>query len=90
MFTLARGLSLSTFGRESLTKDIVAGVLLTTLLVPQGMAYAELNSRGISLALAELKDPVRRKIERYGLTPSATQRPALSVARRSRAGRRRL
>ena len=28
----------------------------------------ELNSRGISLVFAELKDPVRAKIERYGLT----------------------
>jgi len=28
----------------------------------------ELNERGISLVFAELKDPVRRKIERYGLT----------------------
>jgi high affinity sulfate transporter 1 len=28
----------------------------------------ELNDRGISLVFAELKDPVRRKIERYGLT----------------------
>ena len=28
----------------------------------------ELNGRGISLAFAELKDPVRRKIERYELT----------------------
>jgi high affinity sulfate transporter 1 len=27
-----------------------------------------LNARGISLVFAELKDPVRRKIERYGLT----------------------
>jgi high affinity sulfate transporter 1 len=27
-----------------------------------------LNTRGISLVFAELKDPVRRKIERYGLT----------------------
>src|SRR5439155_13314644 len=27
-----------------------------------------LNERGISLVFAELKDPVRRKIERYGLT----------------------
>jgi MFS superfamily sulfate permease-like transporter len=26
-----------------------------------------LNARGISLVFAELKDPVRRKIERYGL-----------------------
>jgi high affinity sulfate transporter 1 len=28
----------------------------------------ELNTRGISLVFAELKDPVRAKIERYGLT----------------------
>src|SRR5690242_19329778 len=42
MFKLARGLSLSPFHREWLAKDIVAGVVLTTLLVPQGMAYAEL------------------------------------------------
>ena len=28
----------------------------------------ELNAGGISLVFAELKDPVRRKIERYGLT----------------------
>ena len=27
-----------------------------------------LNDQGISLVFAELKDPVRRKIERYGLT----------------------
>ena len=28
----------------------------------------ELNAQGISLVFAELKDPVRAKIERYGLT----------------------
>ena len=42
MFGLAGGLSLSSYRREWLAKDIVAGVVLTTLLVPQGMAYAEL------------------------------------------------
>ncbi len=42
MFALGRGLSLSSFRREWLIKDIVAGTVLTTLLVPQGMAYAEL------------------------------------------------
>jgi high affinity sulfate transporter 1 len=42
MVNLARGLCLSSFRREWLAKDIVAGVVLTTLLVPQGMAYAEL------------------------------------------------
>src|SRR5262245_11131269 len=42
MVKLARGLSLSPFHREWLAKDIVAGVVLTTLLVPQGMAYPEL------------------------------------------------
>ncbi|HVI37248.1 MAG TPA: SulP family inorganic anion transporter, partial [Gaiellales bacterium] len=30
------------YRREWLPKDLVAGLVLTTLLVPQGMAYAEL------------------------------------------------
>ena len=34
--------AVSSYQRERLAKDIVAGVVLTTLLVPQGMAYAEL------------------------------------------------
>jgi high affinity sulfate transporter 1 len=42
MFRLARGLSLSSYSRQWLVKDVVAGIVLTTLLVPQGMAYAEL------------------------------------------------
>ena len=42
MFRLVRGLSLASYRREWLAKDIVAGVVLSTLLVPQGMAYAEL------------------------------------------------
>jgi high affinity sulfate transporter 1 len=42
MFRLGRGLSLSPFRRDWLAKDLVAGIVLTTLLVPQGMAYAEL------------------------------------------------
>src|SRR5215468_10233912 len=42
MIKLARGLALSSFRREWLGKDVVAGIVLTTLLVPQGMAYAEL------------------------------------------------
>src|SRR4051795_6444671 len=33
---------LSTYRRQWLAKDVVAGVVLTTLLSPQGMAYAEL------------------------------------------------
>jgi high affinity sulfate transporter 1 len=33
---------ISSYRREWLARDIVAGVVLTTLLVPQGMAYAEL------------------------------------------------
>ena len=32
----------SSYRRKWLAKDVVAGVVLTTLLVPQGMAYAEL------------------------------------------------
>lgn len=34
--------TLAGYRREWLVKDVVAGVVLTTLLVPQGMAYAEL------------------------------------------------
>ncbi|MFH8467254.1 SulP family inorganic anion transporter [Streptomyces sp. NPDC017991] len=34
--------ALLAYRREWLVKDVVAGVVLTTLLVPQGMAYAEL------------------------------------------------
>ncbi|OXY89854.1 SulP family inorganic anion transporter [Streptomyces diastatochromogenes] len=34
--------AVSSYRREWLAKDLVAGVVLTTLLVPQGMAYAEL------------------------------------------------
>ena len=36
------GRVLSTYERSWLSKDIVAGLVLTALLVPQGMAYAEL------------------------------------------------
>ncbi|MCW2523965.1 MAG: sulfate transporter, partial [Frankiales bacterium] len=33
-----------------------------------------LNAQGTNLVFAELKDPVRRKIERYGLTRTITPR----------------
>src|ERR1700735_3591468 len=33
---------ISSYHRQWLVKDVIAGVVLTTLLVPQGMAYAEL------------------------------------------------
>ena len=40
---LVPGLELiATYRRQWLAKDIVAGIVLTTVLVPQGMAYAEL------------------------------------------------
>ena len=43
MFRWVPGLAaISSYRREWLARDIVAGVVLTTLLVPQGMAYAEL------------------------------------------------
>jgi len=42
MVGLARGLRPSGYRREWLARDVVAGVVLSTLLVPQGMAYAEL------------------------------------------------
>src|SRR6187200_527976 len=41
--SVAPGLRLlSSYQRGWLSKDLVAGLVLTTLLVPQGMAYAEL------------------------------------------------
>ena len=43
MFRLVPGLqAVTSYRRAWLPKDIIAGVVLTTLLVPQGMAYAEL------------------------------------------------
>src|SRR6516162_7461893 len=42
MFRLAGGLYFSGYRREGGVKETVAGIVLTTLLVPQGMAYAEL------------------------------------------------
>jgi high affinity sulfate transporter 1 len=42
MFRLARGLIPSSYRRAWLPKDVIAGIVLSTLLVPQGMAYAEL------------------------------------------------
>ncbi len=43
MFHSVPGLQvISTYRRQWLMKDVIAGVVLTTLLVPQGMAYAEL------------------------------------------------
>jgi Sulfate permease family len=43
MLGLVPGLrTISSYRREWLARDVVAGVVLTTLLVPQGMAYAEL------------------------------------------------
>ena len=43
LFRVLPGLqAVSSYRRAWLAKDVVAGVVLTTLLVPQGMAYAEL------------------------------------------------
>ena len=43
LFRVVPGLqAVSSYRREWLGRDVVAGVVLTTLLVPQGMAYAEL------------------------------------------------
>ena len=42
-----------------------------------------LNAQGISLVFAELKDPVQRKIERYGLTRTIDRHhffPTISAA----------
>ena len=43
MFGWVPGLQvIASYRRRWLLKDVIAGVVLTTLLVPQGMAYAEL------------------------------------------------
>jgi MFS superfamily sulfate permease-like transporter len=42
MFRLARGRRPSSYRPAWLARDAVAGIVLSTLLVPQGMAYAEL------------------------------------------------
>src|ERR1700740_3422063 len=42
MFRLARGLSPSSYRRGGRPRDVIPGIVLSTLLVPQGMAYAEL------------------------------------------------
>jgi high affinity sulfate transporter 1 len=43
VFRLVPGLrAVSSYRREWLARDVVAGIVLTTLLVPQGMAYAQL------------------------------------------------
>jgi MFS superfamily sulfate permease-like transporter len=43
MFGAVPGLGvIASYRRRWLVKDVIAGVVLTTLLVPQGMAYAEL------------------------------------------------
>ena len=41
-----------------------------------------LNARGINLAIAEMKDPVRRKVDRYELTQDDRPRPLLPDDRR--------
>ena len=35
--------ALRTYDRSWLSRDLIAGIVLVTLLVPQGMAYAELS-----------------------------------------------
>src|ERR1700759_4739066 len=42
MLRFLRGVSPASYRREWLARDVVAGVVLSTLLVPQSMAYAEL------------------------------------------------
>ena len=65
------------YRREWLVKDLVAGVVLTTLLVPQGMAYAELagpaaDHRPVhvaSLACSATRCSARRGSSCSGPTP---------------------
>jgi hypothetical protein len=56
MFRLAGGLSLSSYRREWLARDVMAGVVLGTLLVPQGMAYAERRGHPFEGSRASARD----------------------------------
>ena len=63
MVGLARGLSPSSYRREWLVRDVVAGIVLSTLLVPQGMAYAELaglaaDHRAVHVHLVPVAGPI--------------------------------
>lgn len=68
---------LRTYPRGWLRHDVVAGLVMTTMLVPVGIAYAEasglpginglLQAAGIGLYFAEVKDPVKDKLKRFGL-----------------------
>ena len=71
MFKLARGLSLSSYRRGWLARDVIAGVVLTTLLVPWGMAYAELAGL----------PPITRAVHRCSLLPwRGPSSPAWAIA----------
>lgn len=43
--------AVSSYRREWLSKDVVAGLVLASLLVPQGMAYAELAGLPVETGL---------------------------------------
>jgi hypothetical protein len=62
MVGLARGLRPSGYRRVWLARDVVAGVVLSTLLVPQGMAYAELAWAPWYIADADDKKRARLNI----------------------------
>jgi MFS superfamily sulfate permease-like transporter len=107
LLTLGRGLSLSSYRREWLVRDIAAGVALASMLALMVAAImilaavaklgfiADLISKptmigymdGLALTILAGQlpklDPVRRKIERYGLTRTIASRdffPTLEAA----------
>src|SRR2546429_7559069 len=84
MFRLARGLSPSSYQRKWLAKDVVAGIVLSTLLVPQGMAYAELAGlppiTGLYTSiLCLLGYAVFRPSRILGLGPDSSLRPMIAA-----------
>ena len=93
--------SLSTYQVAWLRRDVVAGLVLTALLVPQGMAYAELAGLPpitglytsiLCLVAYALFGPSKILVlgpdSSLGPMIAATARPAVDGGRRPRAGGR--
>ena len=66
--------ALKTYQRSWLSKDLVAGLVLTAILVPVGMGYAEASG-------LPAPGPARTAKRRKAPTPKPAKRPAASRRR---------
>ena len=71
--------ALRTYERSWLSRDLIAGIVLVTLLVPQGMAYAELAGLPAITGLYTTVD-LPRRVRPRGAVADPGPRPGL-VAR---------